>query len=115
MIGSVCRVATKPVKLLVVPQATKRHDFMSELAATFFAKQLRKKQQSVLGLASGSTPKRTYGRLVESALMGEIDLSHATFFNLDEYVDISPRHFELTYRYFMERQFFAPLAVLPDR
>jgi glucosamine-6-phosphate deaminase len=86
-------------------------------AAAIFRRQLREKPDSVLGLATGSTPVGLYDRLVTMARTGEIDLSRATTFNLDEYVGLPASHPQ-SYAAFMKRHLFDRVSVagwhIPD-
>lgn len=86
-------------------------------AAAIFRRQLKEKSDSVLGLATGSTPVGLYDRLVTMARTGEIDLSHATTFNLDEYVGLPASHPQ-SYAAFMKRHLFDRVSVerwhIPD-
>ncbi|MDD5350706.1 MAG: glucosamine-6-phosphate deaminase [Chthoniobacteraceae bacterium] len=61
-------------------------------AAAIFRRQLREKPESVLGLATGSTPLRFYELLAAMGRAGELDASRAVTFNLDEYVGLSAAH-----------------------
>ena len=61
---------------------------MSEKAARIFAAQLILKPNSVLGLATGSTPEGMYAALVEKYNEGKIDFADVTSFNLDEYYQL---------------------------
>ena len=61
------------------------YEEMSEKAAEIFASQLILKPDSILGLATGTTPIGTYDRLVEMNKAGKIDFSLVKTFNLDEY------------------------------
>jgi len=65
---------------------------VSNEATSIFRRQLRQKPASVLGLATGSTPLGLYRRMVAMAQAGEVDFSHATAFNLDEYVGLPGTH-----------------------
>ena len=86
-------------------------------AAAIFRRQLREKPESVLGLATGSTPERLYELLIASAQAGELDASRATTFNLDEYVGLSATHPQ-SYAAFMRKHLFDRLRVarwhIPD-
>lgn len=73
---------------------------MSKLAAKMVAKQIKDKPNTVLGLATGSTPERMYRELVKMHKDGELDLSQVITFNLDEYLGLSPEHPQ-SYRYYM--------------
>lgn len=86
-------------------------------AAAFIARQLREKPDSVLGLATGSTPERLYEMLVAMAQAGSLDASWATTFNLDEYVGLAASHPQ-SYAAFMRKHLFDHLKVarwnIPD-
>ena len=62
---------------------------MSEEAAKILAGQLWIKPDSVLGLATGSTPVELYQNLVWLYKTVGLDFSQATSFNLDEYVGLA--------------------------
>ena len=59
---------------------------VGQAAATLLAAQLISKPDSVLGLATGSTPIPTYQALISLYRAGVVDFSSASSFNLDEYV-----------------------------
>ncbi|MCL1057560.1 glucosamine-6-phosphate deaminase [Shewanella gelidimarina] len=73
--------------------------------ANIFIKQLHKKSDSVLGLATGSTPVSLYQQLIEATKVGQISFAHTTTFNLDEYLGLAGTHPQ-SYRYFMKQQLF---------
>ena len=60
------------------------------------------KSNSVLGLATGSTPVGTYKELVAMYNNGEIDFKDITTVNLDEYKGLDPKN-DQSYRYFMQK------------
>jgi glucosamine-6-phosphate deaminase len=74
-------------------------------AADFYVTQLKQKPDSVLGLATGSTPVGLYRELVLRAESGEIDFSKARTFNLDEYYPIKASHPQ-SYKTFMDEHLF---------
>ena len=74
-------------------------------AADIFTHQLKIKPESVLGLATGSTPIGLYEELVKRFKSGEIDFSKAVSFNLDEYYPIDPAHPQ-SYDHFMRKHLF---------
>ena len=57
---------------------------MSRKAANIISAQVILKPDSVLGLATGSTPIGTYEQLVEWYKKGDLDFSQVTSVNLDE-------------------------------
>lgn len=77
----------------------------SLMAARFVAAQVRRNPQSVLGLATGSTPVKLYEALILMHREQGLDLSKCTSFNLDEYVGLGPDH-PASYRQFMEQHLF---------
>jgi len=79
------------------------YEDVCSFAADIYAKQLREKPDSTLGLATGSTPIGLYKELVRRFDAGEIDFSKAQSFNLDEYYPIDPAHHQ-SYDYFMRDQ-----------
>lgn len=82
----------------------KDYEEMSKLGADCIIEQIRKKPDSVLGLATGSSPVGTYKYLVDAYNKG-LDFSKISTFNLDEYYGLSPQHPE-SYMYFMEKNLF---------
>lgn len=83
----------------------KTYDEMSRVAADIVIEQLKKKPDSVLGLATGSSPVGMYNLLVEANKNGEIDFSKVTTINLDEYFGLSGDN-DQSYRYFMNDKLF---------
>jgi len=81
------------------------YDDLCSSAADIFAIQLKDKPESVLGLATGSTPVGLYNELSRRFNEGEIDFSKAKSFNLDEYYPIDPAHPQ-SYAYFMKKNLF---------
>ena len=85
----------------------RKNDFdkMSRCAADLIAAQLKRKPDSVLGLATGSSPLGVYRRLIELYEAGKVDFSRAYAVNLDEYCGLPATHPE-SYAYFMKENFF---------
>jgi glucosamine-6-phosphate deaminase len=82
------------------------------LVADEIARLVRATPDTVLGLATGSTPLPVYEAL-RSRLTG-VDVSRVRGFALDEYVGLDPRHPE-SYRSVIEREVVRPLGLDPDR
>lgn len=78
---------------------------MSRKAASVIAAQMTLKTDSVLGLATGSTPVGTYKQLIQWYQEGILDFSDITSVNLDEYRGLSPES-DQSYRYFMNHNLF---------
>ena len=83
----------------------KNYQELSRKAANLIAAQITLKPDSVLGLATGSSPIGTYDRLVEMYQDGDLDFSQITTVNLDEYKGLPGSH-EQSYRYFMNTNLF---------
>ncbi len=84
----------------------KNYDEMSAKAAEVFAEQIRNKPDTILGLATGSTPLGLYNNLANMNL----DFSKVKTYNLDEYYPISPDN-DQSYRYFMNKNLFERINI----
>lgn len=84
---------------------TKDYCEMSRRAANMIAAQMILKPNSVLGLATGSSPIGTYKQLIQMYENGDLDFSDITTVNLDEYKGLS-RDNEQSYYYFMNDNLF---------
>jgi len=84
---------------------TRNYSEMSRAAASLIAAQVVSKPDSVLGLATGSSPIGTYKKLIEWYNTGALDFSACSTLNLDEYVGLS-RDNDQSYAYFMRRNLF---------
>lgn len=78
---------------------------ISRLIADEFIKQISKKPNSVLGLATGTSPLGVYTNLIEAHKKGLISFKKVVTFNLDEYVGLDGQHPQ-SYRYFMNSNLF---------
>ena len=67
----------------------KNYDAMSRQAANIISAQIILKPDSVLGLATGSTPIGAYQQLIDRYRMGDLDFSGIRSVNLDEYLGLS--------------------------
>ncbi|MCD7756007.1 MAG: glucosamine-6-phosphate deaminase [Firmicutes bacterium] len=77
----------------------------SRKAANIISAQVILQPDSVLGLATGSSPIGIYQRLISWYEKGDIDFSQAKAINLDEYVGLSSIHNQ-SYAYYMRHNFF---------
>ena len=78
---------------------------VGQAAATLFAAQVIRKPESVLGLATGSSPIGCYQQLIEWHKAGVLDFSKCVSYNLDEYCNLPVEH-ECSYHAFMNDQLF---------
>jgi glucosamine-6-phosphate deaminase len=86
----------------------------SQYAAKIFAKQMREKSDTVICLATGSTPLLLYAELRRQHEEEGLDFSVITSFNLDEYVGLESDH-PSSYRYFMQQALFDHVNMKSDR
>ncbi len=89
------------------------YEALSRAAAEIIAAQVVEKKNSVLGLATGSSPLGTYACLCEMCEAGEVDFSAVTSVNLDEYVGLGAEN-KQSYRYFMDKNLFARINIRPE-
>lgn len=89
------------MKFITVPTYEK----MSRHAANIISAQVIMKPNSVLGLATGSSPVGLYRLLADWHQKGDLDFSAVTTVNLDEYVGLAETD-EQSYRYFMQTNLF---------
>lgn len=83
---------------------------MSKKAAHLFVGQILQKPDSVLGLATGSTPVGLYKELVRFYKEGMIDFEKVISFNLDEYLNLDPSH-DQSYARFMKENLFGHINI----
>lgn len=83
----------------------KNYEDMSKKAAAIIAAQIITKPDSVLGLATGSTPIGTYQQLIKKYKDGELDFSEIKTANLDEYKGLTKEN-DQSYYYFMNSNLF---------
>ena len=90
----------------------KDYNDMSRKAANIISAQVILKPDSVLGLATGSSPIGIYEQLIKWYNKGDIDFGECTTFNLDEYRGLTADH-DQSYHYFMYKNFFNAINI-PD-
>ena len=89
------------------------YEEVSKKAAQMILSQVTLKPNSVLGLATGSTPIGMYENLVRLNKKGEIDFSEVRTFNLDEYYKL-PKENDQSYHYFMYKNLFDHININPE-
>ena len=85
----------------------------SRQVANIISAQVILRPDSVLGLATGSSPIGAYQQLIEWYNKGDVDFSRVRSVNLDEYVGLAPSH-EQSYAYFMHHNFFDFINIKPE-
>lgn len=89
------------------------YEQMSRKAANIISAQVICKPDSVLGLATGSTPLGIYKQLIEWYNKGDIDFKDVKTVNLDEYHGLGADN-DQSYRYYMNKNFFEHINVKPE-
>ncbi|NLY65689.1 MAG: glucosamine-6-phosphate deaminase [Alcaligenaceae bacterium] len=87
---------------------------IAEYVSDLLIAQIQKKNNAVLGLATGSTMEPVYEKLSKQVTHKNIDVSGLTTFNLDEYIGLGAEHPQ-SYRYFMQQHLFNRLAFARHR
>ena len=93
--------------------AVKDYNELSRATASLIAAQVVSKPDSVLGLATGSSPIGTYQKLIEWYKAGALDFSACSSLNLDEYVGLTPDN-DQSYAYFMRANLFDHINIKPE-
>ncbi len=88
----------------------KNYNSMSAKAAELVIKQIQRKKNSVLGLATGNTPLGMYKNLARAYKKGEVNFKNAITFNLDEYVGLSENN-KNSYHYYMRENLFKHIDI----
>ena len=89
------------MRVVILPTEKKASDF----AADFIKKFIARKNNLVLGLATGSSVLLTYDALIDKYNTGDLSFKKVTTFNLDEYVGLEPNH-KQSYRHYMKQKLF---------
>ena len=88
----------------------KNYEEASIRAAQMVADQIKFKNDSVLGLATGTTPIGMYKTLVEKYKEGEITFKDVRTVNLDEYKGLTDED-KNSYHYFMKENLFSKVDI----
>lgn len=84
---------------------TKNYAQSAKLCSEMIMDVVREKRDSLLGLATGSTPIQVYDYMVKAVKEGNVDFSGISTINLDEYIGLSNSNHN-SYFYFMKKFFF---------
>ena len=87
---------------------------ISRLIAEEFIKQVNEKPNSILGLATGTSPLQVYANLVKANKEGRVSFKEVATFNLDEYIGLEGTHNQ-SYRYFMNDNLFNHIDIDKSR
>ena len=86
------------------------YQHLSRQAANILSAQVILKPDSVLGLATGSSPIGTYRQLIAWEHKGDVDFRQVSTVNLDEYVGLPAGHPQ-SYAHFMRENFFDHIQI----
>lgn len=86
---------------------------MSKKAANMVAAQILLKPNSVIGLATGSTPRMTYEYLIKLYNDETISFHDVSTINLDEYIGLNEEN-KHSYHFFMHDNFFNHIDIKPE-
>lgn len=89
------------------------YEKMSRQAANILSAQIILKPDSVLGLATGSSPLGIYRQLIRWYQKGDVDFSLCRSVNLDEYVGLDEKDPQ-SYHAFMKENFFDHINIRPE-
>ncbi len=84
---------------------TSSYDEICEKAARIIQQEWQKKNNLVLGLATGETPLGVYKKIIEMNQRKEIDFSSIIAFSLDEYLGLEEEHPQ-SFAFYMKENFF---------
>jgi len=89
----------------------KNYEEISRKAAELVARHITAKPDTVMGLATGSTPLLMYKNIIKIHKGQGLSFSKVISFNLDEYIGISESN-ENSYHYYMWENFFKHMDIL---
>ncbi|MEX5302575.1 glucosamine-6-phosphate deaminase [Kocuria sabuli] len=98
------------MEVLVLPTP----DDVDARAADVVADQVSRRPDTVLGVATGSSPRGAYRELARRQAEGSLDLSRLRCFALDEYVGLPAGH-PAGYAAVLERELARPFGLAPSR
>ncbi|MFI3115914.1 MAG: glucosamine-6-phosphate deaminase [Clostridia bacterium] len=83
----------------------KNYEDLSKKSAEIIVSQVKEKENSVLGLATGSTPIGMYKEIVKMHKNGQVSFGKVSTVNLDEYRGVDKENNQ-SYYYYMKEQIF---------
>ncbi|SFD04003.1 glucosamine-6-phosphate deaminase [Pseudoalteromonas denitrificans] len=95
------------MQIVILKDATE----VAQYGANIFIEQIKNKANSVIGLATGSTPVALYQELIKKNQQDEVSFAEVSSFNLDEYLGLKGEHPQ-SYRHFMTEQLFNHINIV---
>ena len=102
-----------PLNIKIYSQADAAAVYVANRIAALILDKQSKGEAAVLGLATGSTPKKVYRHLVKLHQQAGLSFHNVYTFNLDEYYPIAPTHTN-SYVRFMKEQLFDHVNIPED-
>ena len=106
-------VSFEKIDTTTYPTAAEACDAVAEEIAAIIKQKQRNGQTAVLGLATGSTPKKVYAALIQMHKTKGLSFKNVVTFNLDEYYPLQPDALQ-SYRRFMEENLFNHIDIDKD-
>ena len=101
------------IETVVYDNSTSASKAVAKEIADLIREKQSQKQQCILGLATGSSPKGLYSELVRLHKEEGLSFKNVVSFNLDEYYPIEPDSVN-SYVRFMKEQLFNHIDILPE-
>lgn len=106
-------VSLERVPTSIFKDATEASKAVAQEIAGIIRRKNAAGKPAVLGLATGSTPKKVYAELIRMYQEGDLSFENVITFNLDEYYHIEPDTVQ-SYHRFMKEQLFDHVNILPE-
>jgi glucosamine-6-phosphate deaminase len=100
-----------PVKIF--PSPKEGSIYVANVIADLIKEKEAKGEKSVIGLATGSTPKTLYAELVRMHKQEGLSFKNVITFNLDQYYPMEPNALQ-SYHYFMRKYLFEQTDIDPN-
>ncbi len=97
------------MRIIIFPSANQVADFCAQTIADA----ITQKPNTVIGLATGSTPVASYQKLIKKHNEKNLSFAKVRSFNLDEYIGLETSHPQ-SYHYFMNQQLFNHIDINPE-
>ena len=96
----------------IFPDLKESSYYVAQIIAKLIREKQEKKENCVLGLATGSTPKTLYAELVRMHKLEGLSFKNVITFNLDEYYPIEKEALQ-SYHNYMHRLLFNQVDINP--
>jgi glucosamine-6-phosphate deaminase len=106
-------ISYEKMPVTICPDSTEASVMVAKQIAAIIRDRRSSGQLAILGLATGSTPKKVYAELVRLHRSEGLSFSNVVVFNLDEYVGI-PGDSPESYRSYMKKHLFDHIDVSPE-